>query len=305
MKNILMFCFLFGLFAALSAEEPLPETSDNVLLNRLQINQMVLVGLENEDADNMTMVGGGQKSIGRAVLFSAILPGSGQLYANSYLKAAFFLAVEGAAITLNRVYDKKGDEKDAEFKVYAAENWSEQRYWSYVYDQLNGQTDVAPNFPHGQFDGDIQLDNAGRPVIQNWEAAEEILKEFATTSYLDGFSHTLPETQTQQYYEMIGKYPHQFGNAWSDANFNEHYQDFGLGNITEMNAVYATMRDDANKFYDKAAYGSMIMLLNHLFSAIDAGFTTRSYNKRQMRLTFQQRELYDSHVNMYGLTMSF
>lgn len=47
----------------------------------------------------------------------------------------------------------------------------------------------------------------------------------------EGFTHELPDSndrhasssQDQQYYEMIGKYIHQFGFGWADA-----YQDEGL-----------------------------------------------------------------------------
>lgn len=304
MNKLLVSLFIFSMSSFLSGNEPLPEVTDNLLLNRLQMQQTVRANVENEQQDFQT-TNKGKKSVGRAVLFSAILPGSGQLYAKSYIKAATFLAVEAIAWSVNITYNNQGDEKDAEFKVYAEDNWSEQRYWSYVYHRLNGRTEAYPEFPHGQFDGDIQLDNAGRPIIQNWEAAEQTLDPFASTEYLSGFSHTLPDTRTQQYYEMIGKYPLQFGNAWADASFEATYQDFGQGNITEQNEIYAVMRDDANKLYDRAAYGSMIALLNHLFSAIDAGFTTRRYNNRVLSLSYQQKWYNEQYVDMFGVTMSF
>lgn len=289
---------------SLWAGGPLPEGSDNVLLNRLQLHQALATNLDALPEDEMSSAPA--KSVGKAVLFSALLPGSGQFYANSYLKAAGFLAIEALAWSINISYNNQGDEKDAEFKRYADQNWSEQRYWSYLYYRLNGQEELYPDFPHGQYDSDIFIDNAGRPVINGWVAAEQVLQEFASTEYIPTFSHTLPETKTQQYYEMIGKYPAQFGNAWADADFTSFYQDFGQGNITPMNDLYATMRDEANKLYDKAAYGSMIVLLNHLVSAVDAGFTARSYNRRQMSLTYHQK-VYSSgeHVNMFGLAVVF
>lgn len=305
MKQAFWGMFIFMLTTgSLWAGGPLPEASDNVLLNRLQLHQALTGGLEALPEDEMSSVPA--KSVGKAVLFSALVPGAGQFYANSYIKAAGFLAIEALAWTINISYNNQGDDKDAEFKRYADQNWSEQRYWSYLYYRLNGQEELYPDFPHGQYDGDIFVDNAGRPVINGWEAAEQVLQEFASTEYIRAFSHTLPDTKTQQYYEMIGKYPAQFGNAWADASFDVEYQDFGLGHITPMNDEYAIMRDEANKLYDKAAYGSMIALLNHLVSAVDAGFTARHYNRRQMSLTYHQK-VYSSgdHVNMFGLAVVF
>jgi hypothetical protein len=104
---------------------------------------------------------------------------------------------------------------------------------------------------------------------------------------------------------MIGKYPKQFGNAWFDASFDVTYQDFGQGNITPMNNLYATMRDDANQFYKTAGYGSMVVLINHIVSAIDAGFTANSFNKRQIQATYQNKRYVDEYVNMFGLSFVF
>jgi hypothetical protein len=65
------------------------------------------------------------------------------------------------------------------------------------------------------------------------------------------------------------------------------------------------MRDEANRLYDKAAYGTMIALVNHVISAIDAGFSTRRYNQRQIKLSYQNRRYENEYVNMFGLAMIF
>ena len=66
------------------------------------------------------------------MVFSAVMPGSGQFYAKSYVKAAVFLAAEVTAWAVYFSNTKKGDKRDSEFKQYAGENWDEYRYWSYV-----------------------------------------------------------------------------------------------------------------------------------------------------------------------------
>jgi len=119
------------------------------------------------------------------------------------------------------------------------------------------------------------------------------------------FSHRLPSTRTQQYYEMIGKYPGQFGNAWSDASFDRKYS--GPDNITSNNNFYMDMRDEANRYYDIAQYGLMAVLINHVVSAIDAGFTTRNYNRRQVKMEMSYKNLRykREYVNMFGVNVSW
>lgn len=303
----LVFSMVMCFFSVIWAQEALLPFDKEVMANRAKINLELQENLEDEVQieGNSTVP---QKSTGLAVAFSAVVPGTGQLYAGSYLKAALFAAVEVVGWSINISNNNKGDTQTTTFEAYANENWSEQRYWSFVYDFLNGQTEVAPDFPHGQYDTQISLDHASRPVIGDWQSARRDFEPFATTQYISGFSHHLPETKTQQYYEMIGKYPAQFGNAWEDANFNERYRgNYGTGNgyITAMNSDYADMRATANDYYNSAGVGTMVILVNHLVSAIDAGFTTRSFNRRQLKLSYNGKNYFGEYVDMVGLTMNF
>ena len=66
------------------------------------------------------------------------------------------------------------------------------------------------------------------------------------------------------------------------------------------------MRDEANQFYNKAGYGTMTIMLNHMIAAIDAGFTTRRFNNNlQMEMSYRQARQYDQFVNMFGVNVSF
>ncbi len=287
----------------LLAEQPKLKNTGDILLNRAIL-------LASVSRDSVPVEAGkqaiSQKSIGKSVLFSAILPGAGQYYTKSYLKTAIFLATEAVAWGLYRSYNNRGDEQTREFEAFADANWTEQRYWTFVYLFLNNRPDLN-GFPYNQYN--LVEDAAGRLVIDNWQEAESVLHNFAKSQYISGFSHELPNTKTQQYYEMIGKYPEQFGNAWADARYDVRYNG-GYGgvlteNITPMNKIYVTMRNEANRLYDKAAYGTMIALVNHVISAIDAGFSTKRYNQRQLKLSYQNRRYENEYVNMFGLAMIF
>jgi len=277
------------------AEESVQESLNDVLLRRAELMAKLRENLQDEmqEAEGSE---GSTKSVARSVLYSAVVPGLGQFYARSYIKAGIFAAVEIGAWATNIHYNNLGDDKDAEYRGFANSNWSEQRYWSYVYYQLRGQG--ISNFPN--FDNDIIIDGAGRPLIQNWQLAEQQLRQYASSEYILGFTHTLPETKTQQYYEMIGKYPEQFGNAWADASFDASYSGFE-GRVTPMNDRYTNLSKESESLYDKAGYGSMAALINHVISAVDAGFTTRSYNRRQMKLSYNNRMYNGEYVNMFGV----
>ena len=293
-------CFLLGLSFMLIAnpEEKGFEDTGDVLLNRLQLATQVHQDLEKQLEDDPIAMQVRQKSVGRAVLFSSILPGTGQLYAGSKWKAAAFLAIEATAWAVNINYNRSGKDKDTEFKIFADENWSEQRYWSYVYQELQGIEGVT--LPTYQTTQDAQ----GRWLIDDCEQAEQVLREYDNTRYLEGFTHTLPETKTQQYYEMIGKYPEQFGNAWSDANFSSSYNGY-IDQITDINRSYMDMRLSSNEDYRVAGYGARAALLNRLISALDAGFSTRRYNQRQLSLNVRNKYVNGEWIDLYGISLKF
>ena len=87
----------------------------------------------------------------------------------------------------------------------------------------------------------------------------------------DPDTHTLPDTKTQQYYEMIGKYD-QFKAGWDD------YYEGGPA-LTSNRDDYEHMRDDSNDFFKRASYSSMFAIANRLFSVFDTAFTIRRINR--------------------------
>ena len=66
----------------------------------------------------------GKKTPMLSGLFSAVIPGAGQIYNEDYWIAGIFIALEAALITTVVIYDKKGDDQTAKFETYADMNWS-------------------------------------------------------------------------------------------------------------------------------------------------------------------------------------
>lgn len=195
-----------------------------------------------------------------AFAMSAVVPGGGQVYSKSYVKAAAFVGVEVAAWAMYLNYNKEGRRLEDNYHAYAADHWSEDEYWRWIAHHAG--------LP---FDG---TDNT-KEELRRWESEQ--------------FSHGLHRDKDQQYYEMIGKY-HQFSWGWDDFRVNndisisdyEITQRYNNDNntINENRLKYETKRNDMNAAYKKATTATTFVILNHILSAVDAAWTTSRYNKR-------------------------
>jgi len=134
------------------------------------------------------------------------------------------------------------------------------------------------------------------------------------------FTHTLPDTKSQQYYEMIGKYD-QFRGGWDDywdrvdtdsngildTDGQVYYEIlefshtiirddgsidsiFVVDHVSPNRLKYNGMRAKANDLLNQANQFVVFSILNHLLSAVDAALSANRYNKRkasEMWLTFR------------------
>jgi hypothetical protein len=292
----------------LLAETPFTWGNENQLARRLDIQNAALSNMQESMSSDVSEPQPNQKSVGKAVLFSALLPGSGQFYAKSYIKTAVFLTAEVGAWAVNISYNKKGDDKDREFKQYAEEKWSEYRYWSYVNWDAQDNPDLINLLVPEQYIDMVPAPNGGTWYLINeqyFNANRETIISNLRQVEAEQYSHRLPETRTQQYYEMIGKYPMQFGNAWDDARFDYNYS--GPDNITYNNNFYMDMREESNRLYNVAQNALMVVLINHVVSAVDAGFTTRNYNRRQlqMEMSYNNIRIKGEYLNMFGVNLKW
>ena len=196
------------------------------------------------------------KSPKRAFIYSLIVPGWGQKYAKSHaIKILAFLAIEAGSWMEYFKYHNDGNQKTDEFEAFADEHWIEGRVLS--------ETSVDP-----------------AQSYRGW-----LLTEYGVVDDDDigEFTHHLPETKDQQYYEMIGKYD-QFRAGWDDYWENPSYYDSTdeSGNylfVSPNRAKYEDMRREANDLLDKANKFIMVSLANHVISAIDAALAAKRYNR--------------------------
>jgi hypothetical protein len=192
------------------------------------------------------------KSLKKAFLYSLIVPGSGEFYAGSKIKAGLFFGLDVTLWALYFDYHGKGKDKENEYKAWADQFWAFADYrqwlWDSVYheDPKIGYENVSDTFPY----------------------------------YKNGvktyFSHHLHDKKDQQYYEMLGKYE-QFGNGWDD------YSD--ASQTSAHREKYLNMRFSSNNLLNKAKYSAMFSLANHILSSFDAAFAVKRYNKKGERFS--------------------
>jgi hypothetical protein len=265
----------------------------------LNIYRHNLIEQSFDHSDSLVNIEIEKKSVFRAGLYSAVLPGAGQYYNGSIWKTILFAGIEAAAWTAYFVYESKGDRSDADMRGFADQNWSEHKYWSWIYDQAQQQgIEGIPSYqltPRDEQTGIVYIVDFDREKANSLRYLEERL----------GHTHRLPETKTQQYYEMIYKYLTQFGNAWGDADFYTTY--YGNNNtMTTQMFTYRDMRNQTNNFYDTATAAVNVILINHVISAIEAAWDARNINRDiEIKLSAYNRQYNDEQVQMYGINLSW
>lgn len=275
MKKLLILILLFGLSQLVFAQND----KNNNLTGILSIDSKEAL---NNVKYNLTTVEteviGNKKSPLLAGAMSFIVPGSGEIYTENYLKAALFVAVEVTLIYFKSEYDKKGDDKTTEFEKYAKGNWSVAKYaeWSMrrfgLYEEWSGRV----------------LDDSEQGV--NWKELNALENVISGTGDGKYYSHSLAPYEDQQYYEMIGKYT-QFVAGWNDFSDPNLTYKFG-GGTTENFDFYSSMRGDANDYYKNASTMMSILIVNHLVSGIDAIISANSYNKKiEVKASLAHRNL--------------
>jgi hypothetical protein len=201
---------------------------------------------------------------------SLIIPGSGQFYNEDYWLTALFLAVEAAGITTAIIYNNKGDDQTVFFENYANENWAASKYASWSLEnaaRLTGYTQEEvdnQNFDIYNNDGSV-----------NWSELNR-LESFIGSEQSTGYSHHLAPFGDQQYYEMIGKYD-QFNPGWAEFDYES---DFRYGEpLTDQFLYYSDERAKANDYYSVAKTAVIIVIANHIVSALEAAWSSHRYNK--------------------------
>ncbi|MBI1804021.1 MAG: hypothetical protein HY033_07995 [Ignavibacteriae bacterium] len=235
-----------------------------------------------------------EKSPWLAGTLSLAVPGAGEVYSKSYIKAALFAAIEATSWIVAYNYNKKGDRQTYDYHDYANTHWKASKYVNWTLeniDVLNPNLRPDPGYTSVQEEYGERIypdgyDRGAPPSYDppfremNWgamNAMEDAIRQFPD----NGYSHQLPSWGEQQYYELIGKYS-QFRSGWDDDGLPDRIDESSLpialpasGHMIE----YRNMRAQANDYYDVASTFVSVAVINHLVSAIDAFWSATRFNK--------------------------
>lgn len=240
--------------------------------NAFEVGQKMNFALQTDDEGTVTAQSGSmdeRKNPGRALLLSAIIPGAGELYAGSKLKAALFFALEVGCWYGAVSYAQRGNDQTDKFEKFADANWTED-----IYRDIEFQFANDPNASNS-FSADYG-DDATRETWNSLSWNEKI-------RYLPGnFTHELPDERNQQFYENVGKYLTQFGFGWNDGIGDDPETVYKWDGQSRDAAHYVDMRYDANTMLDHSSTFFSVIMVNHVVSALDAGFTVRNQNRSMM-----------------------
>ena len=201
----------------------------------------------------------GEKSPVLGALMSAVLPGAGEFYAQSYIKSAIFLALEIGLWTMYGINQSNGNSTTEEYQNIANQNWDIYKYAAWLKNQ---------NFQGAQ-GIDLNVD-------------KETLRRQVNVVEQQNFSHSLPEFGAQQYYEVIGKY--QSVNSSNYLTYRPSQVDDYMG-----------IRQDANDYYDMASLSTNLVIVNHILSAADAAWSVTMFNKDlKVHTSLEMRSLYST-----------
>jgi len=213
-----------------------------------------------QSAEDNMQVKKKKKSVGLGVLLSAIIPGAGELYGGNYLKAGIFFGVEVLAWATFAYFTSKGNKEQDEYQAYADQYWDVRTYARWLKNEgFNESSGINPDEPN-----------------------RDVLREQIMVCERANFSHTMPEYESQQYYELIGKYQN-FQAGWTNlqnvptkAAGPYNYQTYRDPIFTN----YAAERQQANDFFDYAKIGPITAIVNHILSAADAAWVISTYNNK-------------------------
>jgi hypothetical protein len=267
-KLVLVMLFIITAASYINAQQAAVKKTE-LTGNLFTDSKIVSTNYSPENTPAMVFQTKERKNRWLAGLFSLILPGSGEFYAGSYLKAAIFVAVEAAAITTALVYNHKGDNQTQFFQNYANQHWSASRY---AYWTAKNLKTLAPSMS-SQDVTRYQTAFSDPNSSVSWSLMNQMEAEIGSDPDAHGYTHQLPPQGEQQYYELIGKYS-QYSHGWDTSNLS----DPDYHTLTSQFLWYAGQRGQANHYYSIGSTGVAFIYINHFLSAIDGVWSVDRYN---------------------------
>ena len=304
MKKTLLILFCLGLLWPLLAKDDSDDWIFAPAPNKTNEQK-------SQENDELIKVNFQKKDARLAMLFSALLPGAGQFYADKSAITTWIFPILEAGIIGSIVYfNMQGDRRTDDFEKYA-----------------NGEN-AKLSFRYTINDTEYSLDYDGPRYNRSFQAkTEAVLRDFYPHDIYDQNFFRLDDMNTQHFYEDIGKYnKYIFGWAdwyynfavdprdgsfafenddfndawiWADTQYehsriwtaNVRIEDFlsGFGETHHIapstliaspsRQKYIQMRKDANASYSNGRIATLALAFNHIAASINAYVLTNKVNK--------------------------
>jgi hypothetical protein len=251
----------------------------------------------------------------KGMLFSAILPGSGEYSMGQSKRAFLFLGIEALAVGTWYMFNQKGLDTQDVYRAFADEHWSLDRWFYDYYKWENTLADsIFINFEdvyypeiwddshylNFTYNGEHfstksnEFDVQFRDFYENNELDNEVMSEIFFEV------NVITVEKDHHYYENIGKYDH-FYAGWDD-------NDELFVVVKELGGEYIAMSphkkdyrkiwNNSNNYYRIASFALSSMVANHFASVMDVLILSKLSNNK---ITNLAAKTYYSPLNPYGI----
>ena len=259
----------------------------------------------------------------KAFFLSLMIPGAGQVYCGSYVKAGLFAATEiGLGVAWWKVAIVESRNKEREAEKYAAEHWRQQRYeesWARIYSDTVSVTNAmmsasapnrlsycdalygagssspadsacleAPGARYGLHSGQFSVGGTSSAAAGAWSG--DSVQSYWSRNVKDMTS----------FYDLVGRYD-EFASGWEDNSTNVSPSDVqafyylvtdndpstvpgNLWGTSAMRAHYLSMRSRSDQLARMEKWFLGGMILNHLVAAFDAALQASRMNRSLLEL---------------------
>ena len=249
----------------------------------------------------------------KAMLYSAILPGTGEYSMGHTKRAYLFLGIEVLALGTWNIFNQKGLDTQDEYRAFANKHWSLER-WLYDYYKWSNSgnpfhynfiNEESGNYPeiwedshhlNFQYNGEYISSNSKRFEVL-YDELKIIYLEQSSSEY---FENSIQVEKDHHYYENIGKYDH-FYAGWED-NDSLYVLVKELGGeyiaMSPYKKLYRKTWNNSNDHYRIASFAISSMVANHFASIFDVLILSKLSNNKIQNLS---AKTYFSPLNPYGV----
>ena len=248
------------------APSVLPDAQREFLMGPLALEHgaAVATAAKAQAASGAVSASGGKISPRRAFLYSVLVPGLGEWMAGARKRALVFFGVETITLGLWSSWKGKGNDAEDDFRAFADTSWHPENYIAWRDSR-----------------------NAHNSSITHALPCSSAVPFYVKTGRFNGVDEndqrfSCDESEIQQYYELVGKY-NQYVAGWGDL---VRVSDGNLATYADVDSVenfhsdkrlsYEDQRDESNRYLKRASTLTGLILINHVFSAIDAARVARA-----------------------------